>query len=342
MLISIIVPVFNMAPWLVRCVESLFYQGLPDQDYEIILVNDGSTDGSVVICQQYEQKYPCVRLVTQDNQGLSVARNTGIREARGEWLCFVDADDYLAAGGLAKVADRCDMRSDLVRYVCKLVYGKEKPAKEATDGKVLFEGRGHQYLKHYGLETFCCNWLYRRSFLMENDLWFCPGIIAEDFRFIADVLLKNPAVVSTSTIVYNYEIRKNSLSTEKTPRKKRKMAFDLLNTFQHILDNLVLFRETDQDLFHRCFSSLQGRLPLLFSTLFQSDVTPRGFEEIIGRCRENGLIPAAIDHDQHGRTRWCLRACNYLSDHYGLFSPVKVIYRGIFIPIIKPLINRNG
>ena len=95
-LLSIIVPVYNAEKWLRRCVDSLLNQDLPREDYEIILVDDGSTDGSLKICDEYLAAHPgLVRVIHQPNSGVSMARNTGIELAKGEYLSFVDSDDYI-------------------------------------------------------------------------------------------------------------------------------------------------------------------------------------------------------------------------------------------------------
>ena len=95
MKLSIIVPVYNVADYLPKCLDSLLAQDLPQNEYEIIVVNDGSTDNSGNIAQQYADKYANITLINQANQGLSGARNTGIKCAKGDYIQFVDSDDYV-------------------------------------------------------------------------------------------------------------------------------------------------------------------------------------------------------------------------------------------------------
>ena len=95
---SIIVPVYNVEKYLRKCIESLLRQGI--DNVEILLVNDGSTDSSSEICQEYVDKYSNIKLLYQDNQGVCAARNNGIVHATGEWIVLVDADDYLLDNGL--------------------------------------------------------------------------------------------------------------------------------------------------------------------------------------------------------------------------------------------------
>jgi len=95
LLLSIIVPVYNVEEYLAHCIDSLLDQGLSEKQYEIILVNDGSTDNSPAICQSYVDKYPFIHCYSQKNQGLSGARNTGMKHVKGKYVQFVDSDDFL-------------------------------------------------------------------------------------------------------------------------------------------------------------------------------------------------------------------------------------------------------
>ena len=103
-MISIIVPVYNASLYLRECLDSILTQSYTD--YELILVDDGSTDGSEAILSAYRDAYPCIKLIRQENKGVSAARNRGLDCAVGEWVAFIDADDYLLPGALALLVDR--------------------------------------------------------------------------------------------------------------------------------------------------------------------------------------------------------------------------------------------
>ena len=115
--LSIIVPIYNVAPYLHKCVDSLLAQDLPLSEYEIILVDDESPDTCPQICDEYAATYKNVRVVHRENGGLSAARNTGIAAARGEYLCLVDSDDYWepnVLGGLMAQVERENL--DVLRF----------------------------------------------------------------------------------------------------------------------------------------------------------------------------------------------------------------------------------
>lgn len=103
MKLSIIVPVYNVEQYLPKCVSSLLNQGLKDEDYEILLINDGSTDHSLSLCTDYAERYANIRVFSQPNSGVGIARNKGIDNALGEYIAFVDSADYLLQNGMYEV-----------------------------------------------------------------------------------------------------------------------------------------------------------------------------------------------------------------------------------------------
>ena len=106
MILSIIIPIYNAEKVLKRTLDSILNQGLYDDEWELILVNDGSTDNSLSICKDYQSKYPSlIKFISQKNSGVSSARNIGIMTAKGKFIYFMDADDYLMPGGFSHAAD---------------------------------------------------------------------------------------------------------------------------------------------------------------------------------------------------------------------------------------------
>ena len=110
--LSVILPVYNVEDYLAKCLDSVILADEPD--YEIILVNDGSTDSSPAIAASYREQYPdLIRLISTENMGLGSARNTGMANARGEFYCFLDSDDYLAPGAMRSMLDIFDRDFDI-------------------------------------------------------------------------------------------------------------------------------------------------------------------------------------------------------------------------------------
>ena len=129
MLLSIILPIYNMEEYLTKCLDSILRQGLDDTEYEVILVNDGSTDSSQKICEEYIASHQNFRLINQKNGGVARARNTGINASTGKFIAFLDPDDYLLDNGLKiafrKYADRDDI--DVIHFYSSYYFWDVKP-----------------------------------------------------------------------------------------------------------------------------------------------------------------------------------------------------------------------
>ena len=339
MLISIIVPVYNTEAFLERCLQSLLRQGLAEDEFEIILVNDGSTDGSLQICEKYSKIHDNIRIISQANGGIGAARNTGMSLARGEYVCFVDSDDDLSENGLSEMITYCDSEVDAIRFWCRIVHPHTKDENVKEDGRELFRGRGHDYLKKFGLETFCWNWLYRRDYLLSNKLFF-KKIIGEDFQFMSEVLLSNPIVVSLAARIYNYEIREDSTSSTRSIGHSRRWVEDLLSTLSDIVSRLNNYQETDSALYETCMKSIDGKMIALSSRLMSADYSLSEYKEKVERCKKLGVLPLK-NMTGSVKQRIVTSVTNTLYEYPSTYLFAKNFYNRLFITYIKPYINRN-
>ena len=340
MRISIIVPVFNVEKYLDRCLNSILKQGFDWKEVELILVNDGSTDDSLSICEKFAEDNENCRIISQENRGLSGARNTGLEYARGDYICFVDADDDLKDGGISQLLGFCDNSVDIIRYYSEIFPpGKDVADQMGNYGDVLFEGFGNEYIIRYGLDTFCWNFLYRRQFLLDHNRTF-ENVINEDLRFISSVLLDNPKMVSTTYPIYNYRIRENSISTTRTQEHFRRWSYDLLETLMLLNARLEEKREKNPRLYDRGLAALQRLVPMLFSRVLSSDLTKEEEVALVEQCRASGLLPLPTDEGTV-MTRFSRKTVNILACRPWLYPFARELFCRVFLPFIKPFLNRN-
>jgi len=190
--VTIIIPVFNCEQYLQECLDSVYAQTF--SDYEIIAINDGSTDSSVEILERNASKHKNLRLLNQPNHGQGYARNRAISRARGAYVLFVDADDYIAADLLAstvRIAEADD--ADAVNFNWQmLVPGAAGPDTLVADNVEVFAGE--KSLSGEGCERFLQKrnyyaWdsLYRRDFINAHEIHFGEGYIYEDYEFVVGV-----------------------------------------------------------------------------------------------------------------------------------------------------------
>ncbi len=202
--ISVIVPVYNSEKYLERCLNSITKQSL--KEIEIICINDGSTDKSCDIIKNFLAVDSRIKLVNQENQGLSVARNNGIKNAVGEYISFIDSDDFIDINFyevLYTAAKRYN--ADISCSGIIKEDAKKKKIILSFDNEVFEEDIRKKFLISKSLQhCFVWNKIYKRDSLLLNNLFFPSGIIYEDMMFTPDVLEKLNGLVVTSGIFYHY------------------------------------------------------------------------------------------------------------------------------------------
>lgn len=228
--LSIIVPVYNVEKYLERCVDSLLHQDIDKSEYEIILINDGSTDKSYEIAQQLESKYGNIVLLSQENKGQSAARNVGLDIAKGKYIMFVDSDDILEPNVLNNLVVVSEKNSlDLCFYSTVFEYedGRkrwEKQTKFKED--MIYDG---EYLVLNGMNissVWQCLFLY--TFLENSQIRFYEGIIHEDVDFCFRLFPLAKRVIFTNIFVYHYFIwRENSILTNSLLKLKKQIKSNL-------------------------------------------------------------------------------------------------------------------
>jgi glycosyltransferase involved in cell wall biosynthesis len=180
--IGSIIPIYNTQDYLEKCIDSCLNQSFDTESYEIILINDGSTDNSQRIIDIYSQQYKNIRVSAQQNQGLSVARNNGIKIARGQYIWFVDSDDWIDHNSLDMMHRViAENNPDMVAFGAKnFIAGtmsRERPI--SFSGRSIYSGV--DLLEMNTFQTCSTFYLYSRDFLDRNELRFYPGIYHPDF-----------------------------------------------------------------------------------------------------------------------------------------------------------------
>lgn len=218
--LSIIIPVYNVEKYVERAVKSALLQG----DCEVVVIDDGSTDNSGSICDSLSSDR--VRVIHTQNGGLSAARNRGLSEATGEYVCFIDSDDYLDNGaGKYMLSLAKEKGADIVICGFYTEYEGKEPIAHAPQSFVgnAFEiGEHFINLKRTHLFDSACNKLYKRSFLSENSLTFLEGEIFEDTEFNLRAFSQNPVLAISDKCFYHYVQRMTGSITKTYNSEKKK------------------------------------------------------------------------------------------------------------------------
>lgn len=228
---SIIVPVYNVEEYIDDCLKSIKNQTF--KDYEVIVVNDGTKDNSMDIVKKYD-----VEIINQENGGLSAARNAGVKKAKGEYLIFLDSDDYIEKDLLKKINDSLKDNPDVVRFQIKEVYpDKEIDFNEESFNTLNGVEAFNNIVKYHFIENAWC-YAIKRSYYLENKYEFKKGTYHEDYGLIPLVIIKAPKVKSISYIGYNYRQRENSIMSSKDYKKTIKKVDDFYNHYKYLVKEI--------------------------------------------------------------------------------------------------------
>ena len=321
MKLSVIVPVYNVEKFLPRCLDSLLRQGMEAGEYEIICVNDGSPDGSAAILADYERKHPdLISVITQKNGGPSAARNTGMLLARGEYLIFIDSDDYVVDGAFRYLYDHfcqpapvpseqnlggitLSEKPDVLNFGFRMVFtdGTTLDDPDAKpDGEVFFDGDGADEYNRTKILYVWTNF-FRREFLHEHDLKF-EIVVWEDEMFNFDVYSHHPHLVRVTCNVNRYE-QCNGASIMRTQNKER-----VLVQLNDLYYNMVSMRnyinsEEKPYMAPAAYRAIQSLMAAFANKMGHISLTRYEWEQYINLLRPEDK---ALLKDTKGRT---LAAC---------------------------------
>lgn len=239
LLLSIIVPVYNVEKYIRPCLESIFHQGLNENAFEVIIVNDGTKDQSMEMIQDIINLHSNITVINQENQGLSVARNNGIAAAKGEYIMLPDSDDLLIENSLKPLLEKAlETKVDLV--VADFINMTDEEIEQNKDRplqKTVFNYRektGEELLLQDLNPYQCYVWrtLFRREFLIKNNLSFVPGIYIQDVPFTHECYLKANKCIKTSWLLNIYRKGHESATFSFNKKKAKDYCTAIAKTWE--------------------------------------------------------------------------------------------------------------
>lgn len=243
---SIILPIYNVEKYLCECIDSILKQSF--KDFEVILVDDGSSDSSPQICDDYAKKDNRIKVIHKINGGQADARNKGLEVASGDYICYIDSDDYLANDNvLCLLAEKTKNNPDVVHYKFKEWFEKDGHTEECRfDYNIPIEGRsvGEIYCDLIDKDAYYNSaWskIIRRQLLIEHNIRFEKGISGEDNEWYYHIVMVAQSIILVDEPLYIYRRRQGSITTTLT-RKNLIDQLYVLDKWELILKKL----ETDE------------------------------------------------------------------------------------------------
>lgn len=234
MKLSVIIPAYNAEKILHKAFETAYLQDIDPVDFEVIIVDDGSSDSTFEVANKCALLKQNCTILQQENKGLGGARNSGIQAAKGEYICFLDADDFLISGSMGKLLALAEqMRLDVLEFGARGIRPNGQTLYVYTNESEKVKN-GLDYYQSIRYMNSACNKLYNRSFLLANQLFFLEQIFIEDYEFNTRVFTHAKRVYATSILGAEFVQSDNSITRNTDAAKRQKMITDIFQVIQII------------------------------------------------------------------------------------------------------------
>lgn len=324
-LLTYIIPVYNTERYVLRCLQSIVNQQLWPDDYEVLVVDDGSTDGSRAVVEAFAAEHRQVKLLMQQNAGVSAARNLAMDNARGRYLMFVDSDDRLGDDVIHRVVQRAiddDLDVLSFNYECEDAQGNVLPHSREDNYATTPVATGYDFLKAHSMTPYVWRFLLRREYLQQGCWRFDPSlIVCEDGALIARFLLNAPRMAHEDTIAYCYVNRSDSAMHNPDKDHLRRRVFSQVDAAASINATARQFEATAG---HPAPASVDGVRNVYLYFSMTKALTCGMVDEVLDRISKAGLYPfpcVGPEADYHG-AKW------------------KIIHRLMMVPGLWKLLSK--
>lgn len=235
---------YNVAQYLERCINSVYNQGLQEAGFEVILVNDGSPDNSLEVAAVLTKGKTNVKIISQENKGLGGARNTGMRNAKGDYLVFLDADDWYQENSLSLLLKNIQ-NEDIIEFSVSVRDDYNELSTIKFPVTKSLNGIDY-YFKHKSINS-ACNKIYKRSFLINYKINFQEKIYGEDFEFNSYTLFFAKKVRSIEDIIIIFFQSENSITRNNNKSQKEKYVFDYITILNNLKNSKIKYAHSSRE-----------------------------------------------------------------------------------------------
>lgn len=298
MKLSIIVPMYNAEKYIRECLDSLLNQGFRNDEYEILIINDGSKDNGLAIVEDYAARHNNIRIYNQQNSGQSIARNIGIDMALGDYICFVDADDFLVQNRLAFLTDIAEKNKvEILTYgILSGTYFSITEKLRTLDSHIplLKVQNGIEYIADHNYNNGSWYYLINRLYLKNIGLTFVPGRKCEDGMFTMSLFLACKRILYVDIKVYCYVIRENSTVTSNNSKHLMQMIDDFqfaINYLSHVIE--CKKSTMNQNCLRRCLCRRNSYIFFLFARMLKAKSSLYLLKNVIFKLKQQKIYPIA-------------------------------------------------
>lgn len=302
MKLSFIIPLFNSEEYIGKCLDSILYSDIDCKEYEIIVIDDGSKDNGLAVAREYEQKYDNIKVLAQENQGQSVARNYGIREAKGEYIWCIDSDDYTDSkfAGFLNLLKTNPSLDIIAVQLKKVRENGDKVGLECEQPEVkhnvIMKGRD-AVINGYNPSSVCAL-IVRKALMKKYDLHFYEGITHQDVELSYRLMAHAGDVIFTDYAPYIYVLHPNSTSQSINPQKKIKYLSDEIIIMQSFTKLAEEFKYSDSKLYEEIIRRVKNiHFGMVLNLHNMKKVwKPLGINDaVLKNMKDAGLYPLCTD-----------------------------------------------
>lgn len=290
MKLSILIAAYNVETFIEKCVQSCYDESLTDL-YEIIVVNDGSTDGTAKTLEQLKVAINNLHVIYQENSGLGTARNTGIKNAKGEYLWMIDGDDYTSNNALKLILDKISSKEDIYGFNFNIITENNKVIKKYKSNFIKEKQTASEYyLNHYG-DSYTFQYIFKKNLFIDNDIFFQSRINMQDSEILPKIVFRAKNLVYTDECIYNYVQHENSFTNTSNTEKR-------LNYFQSIISVDKSLKEFGEHILEKdivLYNGIQEKRKSLHRVVLHHLIfftySKQGLNKIILFLKENNFYP---------------------------------------------------
>jgi glycosyltransferase involved in cell wall biosynthesis len=268
--LTIVIPLYNKEKYIKRCLESLLDQDVSLSEYEIIIVDDGSTDSSCSIAHNYAEKHVNIHLFRKQNGGPASARNRGLEVAKGDYIYFLDADDYIATNVLNCLLELCELNKlEILGFNTKYTKDYSFPntlTQNLQDFSIQVMD-GITYIAERSFRNEAWWYIIKKSFLIDTGIKFTEGIFLDDSIFTANLFLRTKRVSKVNFDVHRFVQVKNSVTTNRDATHVLKFIDDLVYAVEKF-DILIKSLDSSHVNYHKVVKVYKRKQQSFVFTLF--------------------------------------------------------------------------
>ena len=335
MLLSFVIPAYNCSSFIGDCLDSILRQGLQEENYEVIVIDDGSTDNTTTIVSVYCERYPNIKLFSQSHSGVGAARNKGLMHAQGQYVHFMDADDRLLPGGMGNLFNNYVIPlgfPDVVSFWSRTVdkHYKNDEWDVIRPNSLIHHGDIKEYGLTHGIGFSVWTQLISRALINNNNLRFSDHIIGEDMLFMLHLYaLRGVSLAVTNLNIYRYQVHENSAMN----MTSKDYASTVLDSLMDLSDRIG---ELNGDYPEAILESRQAMCrQWAYTRLCSAHLSYHEMQDCLNIAKERRFFNVSAASSRPDRIINIMVKSTLLSYVFAYF------YGNFFIPWIKPWIKRN-